>query len=684
MSLLAKFKIAISPEVTDAGKVSTTIGKEIGNVEGKLDGAGLGSKLGKGLAIGAAAGATAIAGLGAAVIKETASMQQNIGGTEAVFADQAAAIQKWGGAAAANMGVSTNEALETANKMGSLFQGMGIEQKKAAQMTMDMSQRAADAASVMGIDLASAMEAVTGAAKGNFTMMDNLGVAMNNSSLEAYALERGMDKTLKQMSDAEKITLAYEMFMDKSSHTAGNFAKENQTLAGSFDSLKASWTSVLGSVEDEEVMDGAIDGLVTSIENISVAITEALPSVVKGVVRIIKEVLPELVKTIAELLPDVVPLLIDGLGEAIGALIEALPTVIKSLGEAVMVLLPALISGIMLIVNALIEALPEIIGELIAFIVTFIPALVNGFIELFLGLIDALPLIINAVVDLLPMIIQALIGTIITMVPALLEGFVKLFMGLIENIGPILGALIMMVPMLIGGLIDAFGGNSAAFVEGLNGFFSNIPESLARLAGEATMGLYNFINDLVTAFPAAMGSFGDGLASFFSQIPDIFMKYIQFVIDYWTGLPGFLWGVGRDIIQGLIDGIASMWDSLMASIGSFVDSIKKGFLEGLGIHSPSRWMRDHIGENMGLGVGVGLVGSAGDVMASVDEFNRKVLGRFSTDASIGVTDSFEAGELAGGNGTTYNTTINQQIPKSDSALDIYLATKRGQLAGVGG
>ena len=47
----------------------------------------------------------------------------------------------------------------------------------------------------MGIDMSSAMEAVTGAAKGNFTMMDNLGVAMNATNIQAYALAKGLDFT---------------------------------------------------------------------------------------------------------------------------------------------------------------------------------------------------------------------------------------------------------------------------------------------------------------------------------------------------------------------------------------------------------------------------------------------------------------------------------------------------------
>lgn len=54
-------------------------------------------------------------------------------------------------------------------------------------------QRAADMASVMGIDMQMALDSVAGAAKGNFTMMDNLGVAMNATNVGSLMLlQRGL------------------------------------------------------------------------------------------------------------------------------------------------------------------------------------------------------------------------------------------------------------------------------------------------------------------------------------------------------------------------------------------------------------------------------------------------------------------------------------------------------------
>ena len=89
--------------------------------------------------------------------------------------------------AAENMGLSQSEYLAYANKMGALFKGVGFDMQSASDMSQQAMQRAADVASIMGVDVSAAMEAVTGAAKGNFTMMDNLGVAINDTNLQIYA-----------------------------------------------------------------------------------------------------------------------------------------------------------------------------------------------------------------------------------------------------------------------------------------------------------------------------------------------------------------------------------------------------------------------------------------------------------------------------------------------------------------
>lgn len=185
--------------------------------------------------------ASGIAALGIGkILKESimsaGELEQNLGGSEAVFKKYAATMQNTAKTAASAMGLSQAEYLATANKMGALFQGSGFGIGKSAEMTMSAMQRAADVASIMGVDISSAMEAVTGAAKGNFTMMDNLGVAINDTTLQIYAQEKGLGKL---ETTQQKVNAAMQMFLDKTEYAKGNYAKENETLIGSLTTLKA-------------------------------------------------------------------------------------------------------------------------------------------------------------------------------------------------------------------------------------------------------------------------------------------------------------------------------------------------------------------------------------------------------------------------------------------------------------
>lgn len=163
-------------------------------------------------------------------------LEQNIGGSESVFKNYAGTIQKTAETAASSLGLSQSKYLATATKMGALFQGSGFSVAQSADMVTQSMQRASDVASIMGISVDSAMEAVAGMAKGNFTMMDNLGVAINDTNLQIYAQEKGLGKL---ETTQQKVNAAMQMFLDKSDYAAGNYAKENDTYSGALTTFKA-------------------------------------------------------------------------------------------------------------------------------------------------------------------------------------------------------------------------------------------------------------------------------------------------------------------------------------------------------------------------------------------------------------------------------------------------------------
>lgn len=223
--------------------------------------------------------------LGTQVVKAYGALEQAVGGAAAVFGDYADQIVQTSKTASKTLGTSQAEYLAVANKMGALFQGSGLSVERSMELTTLAIERAADAASVMGIDVSSALESVTGAAKGNYTMMDNLGVAMNATTLEAYRLELGMDKAFSQMTNAEKAELSMRYFFERTTKYAGNFRREAaETIEGSLGSLSASFKTFVAGLGDSEsdvaqLTEDVADSFVNVYNNVAPVIKRAATSI---------------------------------------------------------------------------------------------------------------------------------------------------------------------------------------------------------------------------------------------------------------------------------------------------------------------------------------------------------------------------------------------------------------------
>jgi len=505
-----------------------------------------------------AAGA-AVYKLGKAVVEQFGQLEQNLGGSEAVFGEYAASIQKTGEDAYKNLGVSQSEYLATANKMGALFQGVGVDQQTSLALTEKAMQRAADMASVMGIETSAALEAVTGAAKGNFTMMDNLGVAMNATSIQAYAVAKGLDFAWSSATQAQKAEVAMQMFFENTEQYAGNFARESsQTITGSIGMMKAaaqSWVAGLGNAEadTQALTKNMIDAFKTVMTNIT--------PVLENIVKALPEALGAVFSEMSTLLPTILTTVTSIFKQLLNMLIKLLPELIPVAVDAVMTIIWALVDNLPLLVNTAAQ---------------LILALVNG-----IG--KALPELIPAIVQAVVLIVASLLGNI----DQVIEAGMSILFGLIEGIIGALPALIEAMPQLITAIVKCL--------------IENLPKILSagvRVIGALIQGIVSSIPQLSSNMPRVVSSIVNGVS-----------KAIASVVN-----------IGKNIVQGLWQGIQSMGQWIQDKIGSLFRSVINGAKSVLGIHSPSTVFAG-IGENMGLGLGVGFT----DAMRSVEEEMKRAI-----------------------------------------------------------
>lgn len=487
-----------------AGPATQALGDEVEKNSGAFQGAigklgGFAKAGGLAIAAGLAAGAAGMAALTGKALMAGAELEQQLGGAEAVFGEYAANIKAAADDAYTNAGLSQNEFLQGANKMGSLFQGAGFDVQSSMKMSAESMQRASDVASIMGIDTTTALEAVTGMAKGNFTMMDNLGVAMNDTAIGAYALSKGINKSTSEMSIQEKVGLAQQMFMEKTAKYAGNYAKENETLAGSINTTKKAFEDFMATGN----VNGFVNSLVKTIEIAVPTIVALLPKLVEGISSILQAVVPAL----SAALPTLIPALINAAKSLILALVAAMPTIVQALLGALPTLIQAFIQLFLAIVQALPQiitiianALPEVIKALVEGLTNpeALTAMIMGFIQLFLALITALPQIITAIIDALPIIIENIVKTLTStqFINMMINATIQLFMALVKAI-----------PQIIGSLVGALGSILKVIGDTLS------PGNLARIGGDMIKGLWNGIKDLGGWVLDKIKGFGDSILS---------------------------------------------------------------------------------------------------------------------------------------------------------------------------
>lgn len=77
------------------------------------------------------------------------------------------------------------------------------------------------------------------------------------------------------------------------------------------------------------------------------------------------------------------------------------------------------------------------------------------------------------------------------------------------------------------------------------------------------------------------------------------------LVDTVKKLPSEMKEIGKNIVEGVWNGITSMSSWISNKVSSFFSGIVDGAKKALGIHSPSRVFRDEVGKYMAEGVGVG-------------------------------------------------------------------------------
>lgn len=596
-------------------------------------------------------GAITIAGIGkflSASLTEGGALQQSIGGIETLFGNSANVIKKAAQTAFKDAGVSANTYMEqTTSFAASLVSSCGGNTAKAAEIAKRAMVDMSDNANKMGTDLQDIQNAYQGFAKQNYTMLDNLKLGYGGTKTEmarlikdASTYKDSQEKLNVSVKDGDmsfsNIANAISVVQDHMKISGTTAEEASTTLTGSFGMVKASVQDFLGALSTGDGVWRTFKNTISSlgtfivgnllpmIGNIGSSIVSILtnsfnnmPGILDAIQKFASKIIsqaPQFIKSGVELLNN----LVSGFASALPVMVSQGLDIIQKFANLLASQAPYLIKSGFAMLNKLadgiISALPIMIAKIPTIISTFANIINdNGPTILMCGL--------NLIAKLALGIIQA-IPTLIVNIPKIITAIVDVWSAFNWiNLGK------MAITGLGNGIKALFGFLKSTGKGALDTVLINImllPEKLGSLGGKGIHGLIN------------------GIKSLFGSLGGAAKKIFEIIVKALASLPSKMLSIGKNIVEGIWKGIWSMGAWITMKIGDFAGGIVKSFKGFLGIHSPSRIMRDMVGRFIGEGIGVGILGSFDTVRKDIAAFNDSLIDEFNKSDSLGASMTFSA------------------------------------------
>jgi len=493
-------------------------------------------------------------------------------------------MKEWADGLKTYYGIAEGDALEYSNMMGSMLQNIGgLSEAEAAKQAEILVQLSGDLTAMFGGTTESAVQALTGALKGNNTMLDNYGMAASDAMVKAKALEMGLMEQGKEMSLSAKQAATLALIMEQSTAAQGQAAREAAGASGSMRTLA------------------------TETKNLSVSFGEALLPVITPLVTKLKEMVqgfseisPEMQKTIlvvGAIAAAIGPVLIVGgamvtgfsaiagaVGAASGAIAAAggiMAVITGPIGIAVAAVAALVAGGVLLYKNwdtikakaqELLQVfapvwagIKQAVADAWAYIGPTIMAAVNEISAFWNEIWPQVQQVFEMVWNTIQLFIEPAIAVVYVAISAalgLIQGVWQDAWNLIKDtlkiVWDLITGIIKIAWDIISGVIkvglDLLTGNWRKAWDDLKGIFVNVWNDIRQLfrnlIADALQYGKDFVQGIIDGITGAIGGVEDAVSALAAKIK----SYLHFstpdigpLAEYETWMPDFMGGLAKGI-----------------------------------------------------------------------------------------------------------------------------------------
>lgn len=362
-------------------------------------------------------------------------------------------------------------------------------------------------------------------------------------------------------------------------------ATSTATIEGAMGNLQASIVGVGTTILDQ------FKGPLTSGISLVAQGISGLSGVFTGLVQTIGPILSQIGTTFQTAFQPVVGIVQSQLLPALQPLMGAL----QNLGNAIMPIimtaiqtiapvLATVVSNIVQTMSVIATAVTPVINNIAALIQAVLPVIQS----VFQSWGSAIQGVINAVFPFIQTVVTSVMNVVNAIISTVLAAINGDWSGVWEGIQNIVSSVWDGITSIVSGAINAVSGIISSVLSGIGSIFSSVWNGIKG----AVSGAWNGITSAVSSGVSSMMNF---ITSIPSKIMGVF-----------SGAGSWLLSAGKNIIQGLINGITNAIGGAISAVKDAVGGIIDGAKSLLGIASPSKVFDREIGRMIPAGLGRGV------------------------------------------------------------------------------
>lgn len=402
------------------------------------------------------------------------------------------------------------------------------------------------------------------------------------------------------------------------------------------------------------IITNLVSGLVSALPNI----ISAAGIIISGLITAIATALPMLLKSGADLILGILSgfesgkvnialSMMDAIGNIISTVMDALPELIT----AGIQIITGFITGMMSLNGEAVGNTAEIMSNLVQKIADGIPEFLEKGMEILNALIDgivnSLPQIIETAIQVIKNIVEALVSALPTIITTGIGIITSLINGIAQNLPSLVSKATEIIMEIVKTLVSNLPGILAtgvqiigALLSGLVQAMPQILSAIANLALSIVKAIMVLQTQLMQAGIQIIAGLASGIAGKVSSVISEITKLASEIINKVKSIN--LVDIGKQLIEGLANGIKG-------AAGKVADAAKNAAKDAfnaaksfLGIHSPSRLMRDEIGKYIPAGIAEGINGNAKSI--TFDKVNARIMQEArSTQLTMNSIDTTSSG-----------------------------------------